>query len=160
MFSEELTLPRKPCIGQSGKKPWGFFLRWKCSSEKVWNQKWQHDSELWKILVQPWRFGSSCLSKALLHLERPRKGEGEKQYLNLFVYFMVHAYDNPSNPSPVVPYQTLNYCFFKCWGHSTEQGLASQCVNHLFFCTLAHWNFWLWIGKDVAGHSYGQQDLK
>lgn len=69
-----------------------------------------NSSESWKMLVQPWRFGSSCLSKALLYLER--QGEGEKWYLNLFVYFMVDAYDNPSKPSPVVPYQTPNPCFY------------------------------------------------
>lgn len=96
-----------------------------------------NSSESWKMLAQPWRAGWSCLSKVLLYLER--QGKGEKWYLNLFVYFMVDAYDNPSKPSPVVPYQTLNSCFYMLRSQHRARFSKPMCEPPLLLLLTAPW---------------------
>lgn len=94
-----------------------------------------NNSESWKILVQPWRFGSSCLSKALLYLERQREGEnGIWTYLCIAWLMLMTIHQSHRLWSRIRHWINV----FTCWGHSTEQGLASQCVSHVFFCFWEH----------------------
>lgn len=113
---------------------WGFF-RWKCSSEKVWNLKWQ---QLWIMK----NISSAMKTWLKLSFESsfiPRKaGRGRKVVSEFICVFHCSCLWQSIKAITCGPISDTELLFFKCWGHSTEQGLASQCVNHLFFCNWEH----------------------
>lgn len=112
------------------------FLRWKCSSEKVWNQKWQQQLWIMKNISSAMKIWLKLSFQSSFILRKA--GRGRKVVSEPICVFHGTCLWQSIKAIACGPISDTELLFFKSWGHRTEQGLASQCVNHLFFCNWEH----------------------